>query len=716
MMDKSECITIKGQYVRTITRDWQNGFTVFVLQSGEDLITCSGTLLETYEGNQVSVIGTWGSTKYGMQLNNVSVTIDLSQKEVLYQFLGEVPGVGYITVNTLLEVFGDQLYDVAMGENGLHRLMNVPGISAKRAQAVIDQLQKNNDKRELFEFVLKYGGNYIMTQKIFAEHGKNSLAKLCADPYKVGGDAGLALSSCDKIGADYGIKPYDFRRIAGVLKQVLYSEASKGNTYLLYSEAVYQAKLLLGVTAYTERVAAAAIGYVARCPDKGFILDDDRLYLAQIYRQEYHTAFSIRRLMKSAHKLSVESIDDIVNKIEKQLGVKYDAKQKEAFNLLLSGGVGIVTGGPGTGKTTVIKGLLTAYQMICPKGKIKLCAPTGRASQRMKESTGMEATTIHRILEYKPFGDSYICKNESDPIDADFLFVDEASMISIEIADMLFSAIRSGTTVILTGDIDQLPAIGAGNVLHDLIDSNEISVVALTKTFRQAGESAIIDNAKRIRTGITSLIRANDFEIQILPEDDIPAAVQKKYLEYNDPKDIFSVQVLTPARKKTLTSSNLLNKSLQEVIPPASQETLKYGSTNYRLGDRVMFMRNNYNVGYFNGDVGIVTAINEGELTIKLDTEYMHIQKENMDDLSLAFATTIHKSQGSEYSTAIVVLPKEPKVLLQRAILYTAITRAKKRVVLLAAEGTIQNCILCRRSEKRHSYLSERLQNLQKGE
>ena len=713
-MDKSENTTasIKGIYTRTITRDWQNGFTVFVLQNEEkELITCSGILLETYEGSRVYVVGTWEQTKYGMQLQNVSVSIDLSQKEVLRQFLGDIPGVGYMTANALLEVFGDRLYDVAMSDTGLQQLTYVPGISTKRAQTIIDQLRKSSEKRDLFEFVLKYGGNYITTQKIFAEHGKNSVSKLRADPYKVGGDAGLSLSACDKIGADCGIKPYDFRRIAGVLKQVLFAEANKGNTYLLYSEAVYQAKLLLGVTAYTERVAAAAIGYVARCPDKGFVLDDDKLYLAHIYKQERHTAFSVKRLMQSAHKLSVSSIGAIVEKVEKQLGVKYDAKQKEAFNLLLSGGIGIVTGGPGTGKTTVIKGLLTAYQMLCPNNTIKLCAPTGRASQRMKESTGMEATTIHRILEYKPFGESYICKNEADPIDADFLFVDEASMISIEIADMLFSAVRSGTTVILTGDIDQLPAIGAGNVLHDLIDSGVVPVVALTKTFRQAGESAIIDNAKRICTGVTALIKAPDFEIQVLPEEDISAAVQKKYLEYNDPKDIFSVQVLTPARRKTVTSSNSLNRSLQEVIPAASQEVLKYGSTNFRLGDRVMFMRNNYAAGYFNGDVGIITAISGGELTVKLENDYMNVQKENMDDLSLAFATTVHKAQGSEYATAIVVLPKEPKVLLQRAVLYTAITRAKKRVVLLAAEGTIANCILCRKAEKRHSYLCERLQN-----
>ncbi|NLT13477.1 MAG: AAA family ATPase, partial [Clostridiales bacterium] len=497
-------------------------------------------------------------------------------------------------------------------------------------------------------------------------------------------------------------------------RYLLRLQANKGDTYAEFPALIRGVREFLAYAPEYEAVASAIMNGFINDGLEGCVVDKCgtkySVYLKSLYWNEVNTTNAIRRLMRTARPVDCNP-EELCAYAEKICGVKYAEQQREAFQLLKTGGVGIITGGPGTGKTTVIKGLLAAYQKMFPDRVIKLCAPTGRASQRMKEATGREATTIHRLLEYKPFENTATYKNGANPIDADFLFVDEGSMISIDVADLLFSAIRSGTTVLIAGDIDQLPSVGTGNVLNDLIESGVIPVIALKKTHRQAEGSVIIDNAKKIREGYSNLSACDDFEIFVRDDDEIPDVIEEQFLKYYKTEDVFSAQVLVPARKRQGTGAKDINKRLQAIINTSSKG-LTYSDTTFKTGDKVMLMRNNYTAedAYFNGDVGVVLSTDETGLDLLIDGQKIRIDESQLNDVSLAYATTIHKSQGSEYDVAICVMPSEPSIMLQRNLLYTAITRAKKKVILIAAPNAIDRAVFTRDSVKRQSLLVDRLQ------
>lgn len=699
--------TITGIYMDAVMRDYQTGYTVFRINTGTEIMICVGYIIPPTEGMKVEVTGVWKNGKYGKQLTDCSLNEILTDKSSMTEFLSNINGIGRKTAEELVECFGERVYEVAMSSDAVRKLKSVPSISDKRAESIIEHIKKTNELRKLFEIITKHGGTYNAAYRIFRDYGQYSVSRFIESPYTIGTKAGLSFNVCDSVAKEFHVNPYSRIRVLAAVTQILKKEATAGHTYLSYPELMKQTRKILGVTKYDEAIATACINATLLAENETLHKENDAVYLNYLFYEETRAAYAVKRLVRYAQPVTYD-VEKLIAYAEEKCGVKYADQQKEAFQLLLNGGLGIVTGGPGTGKTTVIKGLLAAYSMLFPNAVIKLCAPTGRASQRMKEATGREATTIHRILEYKPYGDVVTCKNESDPIEADFLFVDEASMISIDLADILFSAIRSGTTVILAGDIDQLPAVGAGNVLHDLIESGIVPTVQLTKTYRQAGDSLIIENAKRIRQGSFHLKTNEDFIIIEADDSEIPNIVKEQFLQYNDANDPFYAQVLTPARRKRETASNTLSKTLQSAVNK-SENCLRYGDTAFRVSDKVMFMRNNYSEGYYNGDVGIIQYISGNLMGIEVDGNLIEINEELLDDLSLAYACTIHKSQGSEYQTAIVVLPSDPVTMLQRNLFYTAITRAKKRVVVIAAEGTIKRSIMKKDALKRNSKLVERL-------
>ncbi len=407
----------------------------------------------------------------------------------------------------------------------------------------------------------------------------------------------------------------------------------------------------------------------------------------------------------------------LISYAEKACEKTYGTQQKEAFSTVLrSNGVKIVTGGPGTGKTSTILGILLVYMKLHPEHKIRLCAPTGRAAQRMAESTGMEAVTVHRLLDYRPFGSSLICKDAANPIDADLIVVDEMSMMNIELFDLFLEAVKTGTTLILVGDINQLEAVGPGAVLQDLLEAPDTLIprTMLTEVFRQKGGSPIIENAMRINSGLSDLVACQEFQtIHTKSEEESLKEIRKIMIQLYDPKNPFSSQILCPARKG-LTGIQNLNIYLQELLNPA-KKGFQYGSIKYRLNDKILFTRNNYSIlpkesggemGLYNGDIGVIKEINGEGLLVEVRNLHFQITRDLMDDLCLSYGMTIHKSQGSEFETAIVVMPAEPKNMLVRNLLYTAVTRAKKNVIIIDESSAAEVAIRVSRKGKRDTRLS----------
>ena len=561
----------------------------------------------------------------------------------------------------------------------------------------------------MFSLISKHGGTYSVVPKIYKEYGSKSIEMLQNDPYGVGIHFGIPFSVVDSIARDAGIKALSSIRTIGAISYTLRRALSNGHCFLYYGDAFREALRLINVKGgeYQENITTACV-YNALLDKKHFKIEGEKVYLKDVYYDEVKTANAIRRLIKDAIPIAGYSQDSLVEFAEKEIGCCYADQQKESFGLLLKGGVGIITGGPGTGKSTVVKGLLSAYRSIYPDNVIKLCAPTGRAAQRMKEVCQMPATTIHKLLEYRPYGDVITCRNETNPIDVDLLVVDECSMISLDIAVLLFSAIRSGTQVILCGDVNQLPSVNAGNVLKDMIDSGSVPTVMLTKTYRQASGSAIITNANRIQCGLSTMATGEDFHVVITDDEKIPSVVQSLFKKYNNPNDAFALQVLTPGRRKWASASHELSKALQSTYT-FNGAVLRYGDIVFHCGDKVMFTKNNYDKGYYNGDIGIIKEITDNEMQVEVDGQRLDVGEECIEDIILAYSVTIHKSQGSEYTTAIVVLPSQPANMLQRNLLYTGVTRAKKQCILVAARGTIKTAVGNKDCMKRNSSLAERL-------
>lgn len=707
-MSDSALATVQGYYISDIMRDHKNGFTVFRLNTGKEIVVCTGNVVLPCQGMRVEAQGVWTGTKYGKQLSVESLTVVYTDKAGMLEYLKTIPNIGERTAKALIDHFGNDLYTICKGSDGVSQLQAVKGVTQEKAECIIEFFQRTDVYRDLFDVIVrKHGGAYSVVPKIYKEYGASSMEALQNDPYSIGIRFGIPFAVVDSIAKSYNLKILSPVRVIGAVSYSLRRGLSCGHCYLYYNDIFNLALKAVNAGEYDEALTTACI-YNGLLDNKHFVIEQDKVYLKSVYFDEVKTAHSIRRLCKDAIPIQGHTYEELVRVAEESVGCSYAEQQKEAFGLLLKGGIGIITGGPGTGKSTVIKGLLAAYRSIYPDKTIKLCAPTGRAAQRMKEVCQMPATTIHKLLEYHPFGDTVTCKNEGDPIDADLLVIDECSMISLDIAVLLFAAIRSGTQVIMCGDIYQLPSVGAGNILKDMIESKMIPTVMLTKTYRQAEDSLIITNANRIKSGLTSLAKGKDFEIMVAEDEDIPSVVKSLFEKYNDPNDAFALQVLTPGRRKWASASHELSKTLQATRTFGGQ-VLRYGDVIFHCGDKVIFNKNNYDVGYFNGDIGIIKGITDDGMDVFVDEQIIYIPEDCLEDIALAYSITIHKSQGSEYNTAIVVLPTRPANMLQRNLLYTAITRAKKKCILVAARGTIQKAVNNKDCTKRNSSLAQRI-------
>ena len=689
----------------------ENGYSVLKVKvkGYNDLVTLVGNLLEVPVGSVLLCRGEWKVDKrYGSQF--VAATWEETMPATVYgieKYLGSglVKGIGPRFARAIVQRFGTETIDII--ETEIERLYEVPNIGRKRVAKIRESWEKQKDIKNVMLFLQGYGVSTAYAAKIYREYGKESIDKVRENPYRLADDIwGIGFKTADGIAAKMGYEKEDPRRCRSGILYTLGQLSDEGHVYAGEEQLVKTAGQLLeaGETAIRDTLAG-----MLQAED--LILDKDAIYLPPFYHAECGTSRRLRDLAESTGRSLFDGLFD-PSSLTAETGIEYDEVQLAAIRQAVTSKVMVLTGGPGTGKTTTTQGIIAALKKAGLR--VLLAAPTGRAAKRMSEATGMEAKTIHRLLEYNP-QDGYK-RNDENPLEGDALIVDECSMIDILLMNNLLKAVPVGMRLVLVGDIDQLPSVGAGNVLRDVIDSQRIPVVRLVRIFRQAQKSRIVMNAHAINQGrFPDTSNGRDTDFFFMREDDPERAAEtivrlvKERLPraYRESPD--RIQVLTPMQRGVVGAANL-NLLLQQVLNP-SGPSLGRGGYTYRQGDRVMQQRNNYDKDVFNGDLGYIREVDTEERTLKVDFDGKWVEYDvtELDELTLAYATTIHKAQGSEYPIVVMPVLMTHFVMLQRNLIYTGITRAKKICVLLGAAKALAYAVRNVSVLKRNTRLKERL-------
>ena len=728
--------SLAGYVEHIIYRNADNGYTVLNLVSGEDEITCVGIFSAIAEGENIEAQGEYTEhPTYGQQFKVTSFEEKAPEdEEAIERYLGSgaIKGIGLAMAARIVRRFKEDTFRII--EEEPERLAEIKGISNRKAMEIASQVNEKRDLRQAMIFLQQYGITMNLAVKVYQAYGQDVYGIIRENPYRLADDIdGVGFRTADEIAARVGIRmDSDFRVRSGILYTLLQA-SGEGHTYLPETELTPRASKLLNVTA--EQVEKQ---YMDLAIERKIILkqmeDQTQIYAASFYYMEANTATMLKRLNVS-YDVSDAEIEQQIRGIEKKSGMTLDEHQVTAVKEAVRNGLLVITGGPGTGKTTTINTIIRYFEL---EGlEIFLAAPTGRAAKRMSETTGFEARTVHRMLELNggAEGSGGFERDESNPLEADVIIVDEMSMVDISLMYSLLKAISVGTRLILVGDVNQLPSVGPGSVLRDIIQSHACNVVMLTKIFRQASTSDIIVNAHKINHGEEVILdnKSMDFFFLKRYDADVIINVVLQLIKQKLPKFVdatpYDIQVLTPMRKGLLGVERL-NGILQRYMnPPANDKVEKeYGSTVFREGDKVMQTKNNYQLaweirtkfgltvdkglGIFNGDMGIIRQINDfaEQMIIEFDEGRMvEYPYKLLDEIELAYAITIHKSQGSEYPAVVIPLLSGPMMLMNRNLLYTAVTRARKCVTLVGNEVTFQQMIRNTSQQKRYSGLCDRL-------
>lgn len=737
--------TVTGYVDHIVFRNQENGYTVFNLDTEDGEVTCVGSFHYINEGELLEIQGDYvNHNVYGTQLkvhsHQVKEPEDLLSIE-RYLGSGAIKGIGAALAARIVRRFKEDTFRII--EEEPERLAEVKGISERKAREISVQVEEKKDMRKAMIFLQKYGISTTLAVKIYQYYGNKLYQVLEENPYQLADNIdGVGFKTADEIAFRIGIHADSDFRIRSGLFYVIQQAVGEGHIYLPQEVLVQRASQLLGI-----KLGDIEKYVMDLCINRKIVLkeenDEVRIYPTHYYYLELNTA-------KMLHDLDIdcempeEMMEKRLKKVEEREKIKLDIMQHRAVIEAIKHGLLILTGGPGTGKTTTIN---TMIQFFESEGMdILLAAPTGRAAKRMTEATGYEAQTIHRLLEVSgnPEEEGNIngfLKNRENPLEADVIIIDEMSMVDLSLMHALLSAVVVGTRLILVGDVNQLPSVGAGSVLKDIIHSECFPVVTLTRIFRQAGESDIVVNAHKINAGevVVPDNKSKDFFFLRRQDADIIIRVMIALIQQKLPRYVGApqneIQVMTPTRKGLLGVERL-NQILQRYLNPSepNKDEEEIGGRIFRVGDKVMQIKNNYQLewevqtkygltvdsgqGIFNGDMGVVSAISRYDETIEVEYDEHRKVKypfEMVDELELAYAITVHKSQGSEYPAVIIPLLPGPRLLYTRNLLYTAVTRAKKCLTIVGSESVFQEMIQNESEQRRYTSLAERIQEFTEG-
>lgn len=728
-------VEVQGILSEIIFRNEANGYIVAILETEQEPVTIVGYMPVVNQGESLSVTGKWTRHPiYGEQLEILScrqVTPNTPEGIENYLASGVIKGIGPKTAKKIVEKFGGDALDIIQYHP--HLLMEVEGIGQAKAQMIAEAFQEQRELREVMLFLQQFGVTPNYAVKIYKKYGDQAMQRIRENPYRLADDIlGIGFKMADTIAKRMGMDPQSPYRVMCGIKYMLGQYHLEGHTYTPREELIEATAKMLEVKRelVEEGVMNLALNYEIQLENlEGEIV----VFGMPFFYAELYVCKKLVDLAKAPMQLLSEDLEAEIEELEKNEGIQLAENQKQAIRAANQNGVFVITGGPGTGKTTTINSIIKLFEKH--NLTIALAAPTGRAAKRMSEATGREAKTIHRLLEYS-FGEEETAmgfgKDEEEPLAVDAVIIDEMSMVDILLMKALLKAIIPGTRVVLVGDVDQLPSVGPGNVLKDIIDSQIIPVVKLEEIFRQARESMIIVNAHRINKGQYPYINRKEKDFYFISQktqeqigETIQSLCKERLPNYNNFDPIKDIQVLTPM-KKGHVGVYQLNNALQAILnpPDKSKEEKAMKEKVFRVGDKVMQIRNNYNLkwkkvgeeeegeGVFNGDFGYIRQIDheEREMLVLFDDEKLvKYDFSQLDELELAYCITIHKSQGSEFPVVVMPVCWGPPMLLTRNLLYTAVTRAKELVVLVGMENSLKEMVDNHRILRRNSGLGIRL-------
>ena len=728
-------VKIRGVVERITYQNPENGYTVLkcAVKSYKELVTVIGSLLDVNVGSVLLIYGNWKvDSRYGRQFaaesweETLPATVFGIEK---YLGSGLIKGVGPKYAKKIVAQFGIETLEVI--ETDISRLQEVDGIGKKRIKMIRDSWERQKEIKNVMLFLQDHGVSTSFAAKIYRQYGNESLDKMKENPFQMADDIwGIGFKTADGIAQKLGFAKEAYVRLRSGIMYTLSNLADEGHVFAYQEQLIAKAAELLEAeeSSIVMTLDQMIMDKDLICETVDYNTDQAEMkaiYLPAFYYAEAGVAGKLKRLaqapaadrlwhalMDARQKTGNESLSIDVSKIQEKVHMEYDEIQADAIRKAAVSKVMVLTGGPGTGKTTTTQGIIAAYRSFGLK--ILLAAPTGRAAKRMTEATGLEAKTIHRLLECKP-PEGYQ-KNENNPLEGDVLIIDECSMIDMILMNALLKAIPEGMRLILVGDIDQLPSVGAGNVLRDIIDSGVFPVVRLTRIFRQAQSSRIIMNAHAINEGkFPDISNGKNTDFFYIEKEDPEEAVQEivRLVKNNLPRYYKTpwnhIQVLTPMQKGIVGAANL-NLALQEALNPQG-DGLRRGGYLFRAGDKVMQIRNNYEKEIFNGDIGTVESVDlqERMLKVNFDQHIIEYEASELDELVHAYATTIHKAQGSEYPIVVMPVLMNHYVMLQRNLIYTGITRAKKVLVIVGTRKALSYAVRNVTVTKRNTFLKERL-------
>lgn len=724
---------LKGQIERITYSNEENGYTIAKVKAYgyQELVTVVGNLLSLNPGEVLNMKGEWSNhPKYGEQFKLVNYeTLTPATVHGIKKYLGSglIKGIGPIMADRIVTKFGEASLNII--ETAIDKLREVDGIGNKRIEMIKKAWEEQKEIRNVMLFLQSHNVSSGYATKIFRQYGSKSIEIVKDNPYRLAMDIfGIGFITADKIAENIGFKKDSEKRVEAGILYVLHQLSEEGHVYFPYEPLIEKCKEILKVD---RDIIVKAFGTIAF--DKRIVMEDlnediedfkennKAVYLSKYHLCETSIANRIKTLIDTPKSVREIHAEKAIEWVQSQLSITLAEKQKEAIKNAIENKVLVITGGPGTGKSTIISAIIKIFSEL--RINILLAAPTGRAAKRMSEITGYEAKTIHRLLKFRPGTGEYEF-NENNPLKCNVLIVDEASMIDTILMHHLLKAIPIHTTFIMVGDINQLPSVGAGNVLADIIASQVVPVVKLNEIFRQAQESQIIVNAHRINNGLFPVCKntkdiPSDF---YLIEKDNPEEVLKLILELTSNRvpnkfrfdPISDIQVLTPMRKGVVGVANL-NIELQKMLNTRTEGITRGGKT-LKIGDKVMQIKNNYDKDVFNGDIGKIAGVDNEcqQVKITFDDKLVEYDFSDLDEITLAYAISVHKSQGSEFPVIIMPVLMQHYMMLQRNLIYTGITRGKKLVILIGTKKALSIGIKNDKTQRRYTYLRHRLHAVNK--